>query len=766
MKNYRSYRLPAILLVIVMAFCLLLASAIADGEGEPNAQNQAEGILTQSWYYPFDATSDASFSYSSGNNQVSNLADLDPSKTSTMTVTVANSAGLPQDANYAFQVTIPDNVQINEADAAACVSDDVSCTYVTGSNQLTFRWKVDPKTGFTATIPFTPNVAATVNVAGNYVIVGEVPGTKVVGAIKAAKKSNTLLAASALSYFEDKLNFGDNDAYLWKFTQVSGDWYTISNGSNYMQMDGATLTLTGRDNATVFHVKLEDKGYVIESNGYYVNISKDNPANGVKGSNWSPRAQWMKLYPASELFDADNSDKGYIKLDKNGGNTNISPDMISGEIGSTVTLPNYTGTKSGCSFVGWAEVSNIRAKVDGSCRYYDVYLPGSEYTVEKGMKSLYAVWMTAGGEHVKFGIKQDGKIPYEPGNYPVSSYTPDKDKVYIKNNLKESKWVIDTNTSKRVEGNHVVNNVTANLKVLPTDEELKQLYHDYDPETMHVLWYVIKYQGQSYEGKELWHVDGVILKDTPSVMYYPGFTGHDAKSVFNLTQGYQVEAGTTITIGSESNKGNAKKPTREGYIFKGWTTTEDGSGTLYQSGDKITVNGNVDFYAQWEIIPKYEVKFALNNAAEEAVEKLPAAAEYEKENTIKLPEAEERDGYFFSGWMANGVKIEGDTYTMPAEDVEITGTYYGPIGVYIEMDWPTNQQGYYGAKVPLRATLTGAEGLDCTLQWQKSTDGINWTDVEGAHEITLTYDLNEETANLNWRVLVTDVKPKQESVQK
>ena len=747
MKNYRSYRLPAILLVIVMAFCLLLASAIAEDEDDPNAQNQAEDVLTQTWYYPFDATGDASFSYSSGDTQVSNLEDLDPSKTSTITVTVSNSAGLPQDANYPFQVTIPDNIQITEANAAACMSDDVSCTYVTGSNQLTFKWKSTPETGFTATIPFTPNVASTVNVAGNYVIVGSVQGTNNVGAIKAAKKGDTLLAASALSYFEDKLYFGDNSAYLWKFTQVSGDWYTISNGSNYIYMNGSTLTLTGQDNATVFHVKLEDKGYVIESNGYYLNISKDKPENGVK-------------------FDFDNSDKGYIKLDKNGGNTNIDPDMISGEIGSTVTLPNYTGTKSGCSFVGWAEVSNIRAKVNGSCRYYDVYLPGAEYTVEKGMKSLYAVWMTAGGEHVKFGIKQDGKIPYEPGNYPVSNYTPDKDKVYIKNNLKESKWVIDTNTSKRVEGNHVVNNVTANLKVLPTDEELKQMYHDYDPDTMHVLWYVIKYQGQSYEGKELWHVDGVILKDTPSVMYYPGFTGHDAKSVYNLTQGYQVEAGTTITIGSESNKGNAKEPTREGYIFKGWTTTEDGSGTLYQSGDKITVNGNVDFYAQWEIIPKYEVKFALNNAAEEAVEKLPAAAEYEKENTIKLPEAEERDGYIFSGWMANGVKIEGDTYTMPAEDVEITGTYYGPIGVYIEMDWPMNQQGYYGAKVPLRATLTGAEGLDCTLQWQKSTDGINWTDVEGAHEITLTYDLNEETANLNWRVLVTDVKPKQESVQK
>lgn len=36
------------------------------------------------------------------------------------------------------------------------------------------------------------------------------------------------------------------------------------------------------------------------------------------------------------------------------------------------------------------------------------------------------------------------------------------------------------------------------------------------------------------------------------------------------------------------------------HTFKGWNTKPDGSGTNYQPGDKMTVNGSITLYAEWE----------------------------------------------------------------------------------------------------------------------------------------------------------------------
>lgn len=42
---------------------------------------------------------------------------------------------------------------------------------------------------------------------------------------------------------------------------------------------------------------------------------------------------------------------------------------------------------------------------------------------------------------------------------------------------------------------------------------------------------------------------------------------------------------------------------KAGSVFAGWNTEDDGSGTTYQPGDTLQVNGNVDLFAVWEVIP-------------------------------------------------------------------------------------------------------------------------------------------------------------------
>lgn len=77
--------------------------------------------------------------------------------------------------------------------------------------------------------------------------------------------------------------------------------------------------------------------------------------------------------------------------------------------------------------------------------------------------------------------------------------------------------------------------------------------------------------------------------------------------------------------------------------------------------------------------------------------------------------------------------------------------------VTITSDWDGGL-GYIGLKITLTSHLTGFTAGKYTLQWQHSTDGVNWIDEEGATADTFTYVLNETTTHYSWRVVVYDVK--------
>lgn len=45
--------------------------------------------------------------------------------------------------------------------------------------------------------------------------------------------------------------------------------------------------------------------------------------------------------------------------------------------------------------------------------------------------------------------------------------------------------------------------------------------------------------------------------------------------------------------------GNTGGLTKTGYMFSGWNTLANGSGTSYNSGDQFTISGDITLYAQW-----------------------------------------------------------------------------------------------------------------------------------------------------------------------
>ena len=83
--------------------------------------------------------------------------------------------------------------------------------------------------------------------------------------------------------------------------------------------------------------------------------------------------------------------------------------------GKDIEFPDYTGIKENMKFVGWTDSSNLK---DG--KYHKIYKPGDKYTIPLNSgsnKTFYAAWDlldTAVKDNVKFGIRLDDSIPYEP----------------------------------------------------------------------------------------------------------------------------------------------------------------------------------------------------------------------------------------------------------------------------------------------------------------------------------------------------------------
>ena len=113
-----------------------------------------------------------------------------------------------------------------------------------------------------------------------------------------------------------------------------------------------------------------------------------------------------------------------------------------------------------------------------------------------------------------------------------------------------------------------------------------------------IVWYVIKYQ----RSDSAWHIDGMITKkSTYSVNYY----GNGNTSGGAPTGESGLQSGDVYTV--LGNTGGLRKIVGgDTYIFNGWNTAADGTGTHYDAGDKITIrNANVTLYAEWYLQNKY-----------------------------------------------------------------------------------------------------------------------------------------------------------------
>ncbi|MEG0049969.1 MAG: InlB B-repeat-containing protein [Clostridia bacterium] len=188
-------------------------------------------------------------------------------------------------------------------------------------------------------------------------------------------------------------------------------------------------------------------------------------------------------------------------------------------------------------------------------------------------------------------------------------------------------------------------------------------------------------------------------------------------------------------------------PTREGYEFIGWNLvmddekhTEEPYQLGVMGGEKLSINLKAN-YRKLKATPQPEQTAALPTETP-VPEVLPTEAAPEALPTEAAPEVLPTDA------LPTEAAPEATLAPIAAEEAPLNSR-----SIEITASWETEQL-TLGDHVTLTAVLHGYESVE-HLQWQMSSDNVNWSDIEGANEASYSYQLNEENCTNYWRISVT-----------
>ena len=201
------------------------------------------------------------------------------------------------------------------------------------------------------------------------------------------------------------------------------------------------------------------------------------------------------------------------------------------------------------------------------------------------------------------------------------------------------------------------NEITLNLK--PGTYQLDQLsgYKIENADATLSGWKVPSYNnGYQFEsGASTRAVDSSLTFSNATYQWTIEAIWEDAKESYTVI--YNVEGGTPTPIRQTKEEGVDLKlstivPTKEGFVFNGWNTKQDGSGKTYNPGDLYTNDENLFLYAQWK----------------------------ESDVTVKLGTFNNNDGYIIIDSkttladLDENITVTPNTYTVSLPEKLITGS--------------------------------------------------------------------------------------------
>ena len=123
-----------------------------------------------------------------------------------------------------------------------------------------------------------------------------------------------------------------------------------------------------------------------------------------------------------------------------------------------------------------------------------------------------------------------------------------------------------------------------------------------------------------------------------------------AESGARYSLSYDANGGTGERVVTDHKNGSEVEIaentfTYDGYVFTGWNTEADGSGTAYAAGDTFEISADVVLYAQWKVNAQF-ITFDANGGRGEMAQQAVRYGE-----TAKIDaNAFSKPGYVFGGW--------------------------------------------------------------------------------------------------------------------
>ncbi len=196
-----------------------------------------------------------------------------------------------------------------------------------------------------------------------------------------------------------------------------------------------------------------------------------------------------------------------------------------------------------------------------------------------------------------------------------------------------------------------------------------RLLHERDMKKIHFVdvggsgktWYAVldKEKNQVY-----------LSQNKPDYGYYVYYLNNGAQGAVVDDNTYQIDDIATVQPSDGLQ--------REGYQFVEWNTKADRTGTAYQPGEELTIEGDTDLYAIFAKGKVLKADFYSGSAGQKQTKSVELA-QGEERGSVTAPELEEMEGWRALGWSEDAAGhdelIEPGTEISLTEDKEYYGVY-------------------------------------------------------------------------------------------
>jgi len=491
-------------------------------------------------------------------------------------------------------------------------------------------------------------------------------------------------------YKENDVEFYNRSDIVGKsIKSVAGNWYPVYKYTITFVTDAGENTVEKAENkslegsdipeVTVDATK-EFKGWTTVEGSDTVNFTNDALVAGTVKDVFGDETE-IKLYPV--IVDKGSAVKYVVNFNANGGSGSMAAQEI--EEGVAANLNANTFTRDDYTFAGW----NTKADGTGTS-----YADGASITLTETI-TLYAQWTYTPATKYYVTFDANGgsgsmdeqefvsgvagtlnAIAFTRNDYVFAGWNTEEDgtgTAYADGasiTLTESITLYAQWTRADATKYYVTFNANGGSGSMAAQAFDKNVAGTLNANAFTRDDYTFAGWNTKDDGTGTAYADGASITLTESITLYAQWTS-TAITKYYVT--FNANGGSGSMDEQEFVSGvagtlNANAFTRNDYVFAGWNTKDDGTGTAYADGASITLTESITLYAQWTFADatKYYVTFNANGGSGSM-----AAQAFDKNVAGTLnANAFTRDDYTFAGW---NTKKDG-TGTSYADGASITLT--------------------------------------------------------------------------------------------